>query len=329
MRFLARALLFAGLVLTACNDSAGTHDSGSIDSGSLDSGVKADAGAVPHTHYVVSTLSVPNNNQQARAFGLDLNDDGTVDNQVGQLSATLAMQGLENDATQVAIDTGATTVLLDVAAADFTTATAASVRILAGSNPIPAACRSDAGPCRQHLDGGASFTVLPQTPELPALKGSISAGVLNAGPGDLALAVSILGSSPIALQLKVARVRLGGITASGVQTGIIAGGITASERDTTLYPSMHASYETLVARDCTQRTTPPGCGCANGSTGATLLGLFDADVKDCAISVSEIQTNALISTLFAPDLVFDGGTDLLSFGVQISAVNGVYTVAGE
>lgn len=309
----------AQLVLSACNDSTG----------SLDSGVKADAGAVPHTHYVVSTLTVPNNNKQARAFGLDLNADGTIDNQLGQLSATLATQGLENDATQVAIDTGATTVLLDVAAADLTTATPASVRILAGSNPMPAACQSDAGPCRQHLDGGARFTVLPQTPELPALTGSISAGVLNAGPGDLALPVSILGSAPILLQLKAARVRLSGITSSGVQTGIVAGGITASERDTTIYPSMQTSYAALVARDCTRLTTPPGCGCASGSTGATVLALFDADVKDCAISVREIQTNAVISTLFATDLIVDGGTDLLSFGVQISAVNGVYTVAGE
>ena len=46
--------------------------------------------AGPHTHYVADNIYVPTNNNEAREDGLDLNGDGTVDNQLGMVLSALA-----------------------------------------------------------------------------------------------------------------------------------------------------------------------------------------------------------------------------------------------
>ena len=325
---LATVVLFLG-----CNTppDIAVNDSG------VDSGTLLDAGppAVPR-HFMIDVVRMPSNTTEARQYGLDLNGDGTVDNQFGVLTGTLAGQGLENRRTQDAIETGSISVLLDVITPDLTTASSAKVRVLVGANPMPTPCASDGGVdagsvCGQHLKGTGSFTFVPRMPEPAALVGSISGGVLNAGPGELSMALSVLGSQPVLLHLQSARVRLSGMTATTVQSGIIAGGISESELDVNVYPSLQTSYAALVARDCTMTSNPPECGCLSGSTGKTLLALFDAAPKNCQVSVAEIKGTSLIQALLAPDLAVDGGADarLLSFGVGISAVKGAYLVGGE
>src|SRR6478672_9959941 len=48
-----------------------------------------------HYHYVANQVNVPTNNTQARAYGLDLNNDGTVDNQLGMVLGTLSSMGFD------------------------------------------------------------------------------------------------------------------------------------------------------------------------------------------------------------------------------------------
>ena len=40
-----------------------------------------------HYHYVTNKAFVPTTNMQAREYGLDLNKDGTVDNQLGSVAS--------------------------------------------------------------------------------------------------------------------------------------------------------------------------------------------------------------------------------------------------
>ena len=61
----------------------------------------------------------------------------------------------------------------------------------------------------------------------------------------------------------------------------------------------------------------------DGSTGKTILGLFDAD-KNCSVTVEEIKTNSLIVSLLSPDVTING-TMALSLGIKATAVKATYT----
>ena len=77
---------------------------------------------------------------------------------------------------------------------------------------------------------------------------------------------------------------------------------------------------TIIAADCTGGS-PPECGCADGSTGETMIGIFD-DNGDCAVLLQEFRDNSLVVTLFRPDVDTDDDdvNDALSVGVGVSAV---------
>ena len=51
-----------------------------------------------------------------------------------------------------------------------------------------------------------------------------------------------------------------------------------------------------------------------------MLGIFDDNPEDCAVTLDEFRANSLVQTLFRPDVDLDGdGTnDALSIGVGIT-----------
>src|SRR5688572_20091747 len=79
------------LILAACGGGGGDN--------SVDAAIDARPDAPPPPpntfRYVISKQQIPTNNNQAREFGLDLNGDVTVDNQLGMVLATFAGQGFE------------------------------------------------------------------------------------------------------------------------------------------------------------------------------------------------------------------------------------------
>jgi hypothetical protein len=111
------------------------------------------------------------------------------------------------------------------------------------------------------------------------------------------------------------------VNASGIMSGIIAGGVTQADIDTALVPGWQSTLQTKMAADCPG--APPSCGCTAGSTGKTLQGLFDAN-HDCTISTTEIRTNSLIQSLIAPDITV-GGQQALSLGIGFTAVPATFT----
>jgi hypothetical protein len=128
----------------------------------------------------------------------------------------------------------------------------------------------------------------------------------------------VMGGSPLVLDLVGARVKMSMLGANGIGTGIIAGAITQSDINTKVYPQMQVSLAAQVAKDCTN-TTPPQCGCAAGSTGLTILNLFDTAPKDCAVTLAEVQSNTLFQSLLAPDVTING-MPAISLGVKVTAV---------
>jgi hypothetical protein len=313
-------------LLVACgSDNKVAVDAKVIDAKAID----ASADTTPvgtHYHYVIASETVPINNTQARQYGLDLNNDATVDNQLGMVLATLAGMGFNiQGAATASVDTGSTLMLADLQATDLTSASHAGFTIYFGQNPQPAPCTGSSDTvCRHHLAGTGTFDVAT-TPHDPALRGGAAAGTFAMGPGHLSIQLGMFATSaPLRLDLIGARVSLASVTSTAIGSGVLAGAVTQNDIDTKVIPAMQQSFVPIIARDCNMLASPPSCGCANGTTGNTLLGLFDTSPKDCMVTVPEIQNNSLIQSLLAPDVMIDGQM-ALSLGIGVTATAATFT----
>lgn len=276
-----------------------------------------------HYHYVISKMTWPATASDARADGFDLNNDGTVDNQLGMVMASFNSQGFPvQPATDTAIATGQIIMLGDLAATDLTTSASATFTLFAGTDPNPPACNGSADTtCGHHLHGTATFTVAA-TPRDTPLAGSIATGTYTGGPGHLSIEASILGSTPITLTLLGARAKLA-VTAAGFMQGIIGGAIPETDIQMKVYPAMAMGFNAQVMHDCSALTSPPQCGCTSNSEGATLISFFDT-THDCTITTTEIQNNSLIMSLFQSDVTVENMA-CLSAGFAVQAVDATFT----
>jgi len=297
-----------------------------------------------HYHYVSSKANVPTNNNQARDYGLDLNGDKTVDNQLGMVLGTLATMGFDIQGTiDKAVAEGSIILLLDMQTKDFTNTSAAGLKVILGANPMPAACNAGemfcntATPpvctgCGHHLSGSATFDIAARSPDNAAVGGKIVNGTFTGGPGDISLQIALGGTQAIQLDLIGARAKASGITATGITSVILAGALTQQDLNTKVIPAITAQIAPIITRDCNMLSSPPACGCTSGSTGKTVLDLFDGDIagtqKDCMVTNEEIVGNSLIQSLLAPDVKING-TDALSLGIKVEATGATFTVPGE
>ena len=291
-----------------------------------------------HTQYVAKRAFVPTNNNQARDYGLDLNKDKTVDNQLGMVLGTLASMGFDIQGTiDKAVAEGSIILLVDFQTKDFTNTTAAGLKVLLGANPMPAACNAaemscnTAMPpvctgCSHHLQGTGNFAIDPKSPDTAAVGGKIVNGTFNGGPGQISLQIALGGTTAIQLDLIGARAKASGITADKMDTVILAGALTDEDLNTKVIPAIATQIQPIITRDCTMPTVP-GCGCVAGSTGKTVLDLFDGDIngstKDCKVSVEEIKGNSLIQSLLAPDVTIEGKM-ALSLGIKVEATKATF-----
>jgi hypothetical protein len=309
-----------------------------------------------HYHYVVNQINVPTNNTQARAYGLDLNGDGTVDNQLGMVLGTLSTMGFKiQDNINTAVADGSLILLADFQTKDFNNTSAAGIQAFLGANAMPPACNGSADTtCQHHLQGTGSFDLAASQPGNAALAGKIVNGTFTGGPGDLALQIALGGTNPIELDLIGSRAKGQGLsatnlgmttnpntaTASTSQGVVLAGALTQDDLNNKVIPAIQMQLIPIIVRDCCGpgntahpdctglATANPPCGCVDGSTGKTILGLFDTTPKDCAVTVSEIQNNSLIMSLLAPDVTINGKM-ALSLGIQVTAVGATFTPPGQ
>ena len=300
----------------------------------------ADAAAIPdaatlgtHYHYVIDHELVPETAAQADQYGLDLDGNGTADNQLGTAFGTLAATYYDVQVPLThAIDTGQIIALVDVQATDLQNATAVGYAMYDGDNPSPPPCNGSADTtCRHHLDGTGTFSISATTPLDPPLVGQLQSATLTAGPGHLPLRLMVAYGMSTEVVLIGAKVRLSNVSAAGISSGVVAGGIAQSDLIANVLPGLAASFKALIERDCCGAVGSPGgqtcnvfamppCGCSNSSTGQGLLSMFDHSPKDCAITVGEIAGNSL----FQSDLTVEG-VHAISVGVAITAVPATYS----
>lgn len=289
----------------------------------------------PHYQTVSKEVLIPTTNQQAREYGLDIGSaegdlDGNVDNQLGMVLGTLSNMGFDLQGTiDKAVAEGSIILLTDFQTSDFTNTTAAGLKVLLGdkATAMPAPC--NAGEtydemtmtgCGHHLAGTGMFTLSAGSPDDAAVAGKIVNGVFSGGPGNITLQIALGGTDAIQLDLIGARAKATGITADAINSIILAGALTENDLNTKVIPAIQAQIAPIVGEDCPG--TAPDCACESGSTGATVLDLFDAD-DNCEVSVAEIADNSLIKSLLAPDVKIDG-TNALSLGVKVSTTKATF-----
>jgi hypothetical protein len=305
----------ASITLSASLIACGGGDDG--DGNTDDVVVEGD----PHP-YVIDTISTDSE-------GEDVDGDGTKDNQLGQVIATLESEavGIPVSATLTsAVDEGSIILLADMTTTNFTDATGAGFTIFIGDNPGTAPCTDPEDPatCRQHLDGSTTFDIKADSPTDGTVPGSFSSSGFFGDDGLLNLQIALAeGSDPINVRLVNAIARLQQIDETGIMEGTIAGAIPEEDINGEILPAVVDLVAGLVETDCAPDAG--GCNCMADSGGDVALGFFDAD-DDCAVTLEEIQNNALIGSLLAPETDTDGdGTkDALSMGVGITAVGAVF-----
>jgi hypothetical protein len=257
--------------------------------------------------YVVNAITFPTNSDQARALGRDLTRDGEPDNQFGMVLATLATQGFDfNSLIDETIRSGAVVMLHSLRTTSLANAKGATLRVLRG---VPKA--------NPDLNGGGLFRVDTTKPSV-----KLPAGIRNykvkAGPGAMPVVMPGFapGAAPVFLTLKKGRINATCRRARCVH-GRITGALPMTQINGRLMPAFASQFQTLVNADCPTEDT-----CGPGSTGATLLNLFDAN-DDGQITATELRENSLMKSLFAPDvdLVKGGAKEAMSFGVGFTSAS--------
>jgi len=298
-----------------------------------------DGGSLPepegeHHTYVVDSVSIPLDADEAEELGFDIDGDGTVDNQLGNILSALIQAGggdldLQGSITE-SVDAGEILLLADIQATALTSAAACGFSLYLGENPQPTPCTNPDDPltCRQHLDGTGTFDVDPSSPDDVTVRGNIVGGRFTGGPGDLALQIAF-GETAINLTLIEARAEINGITETGFDQSKVGGAVPDEVIQNEVLPAVATAVNDIMTEDCPAPRTPPTCGCMDGSTGETLMGIFDEN-GDCDVPEQEVRENSLIVTLLRPDVDTDGDDppDALSVGVGATAVAGTWTVPG-
>lgn len=274
----------------------------------------------PHFRYVVSELHIPSTNAETKQFGLDLNGDGVVDNQLGTVFSLLASYGLSvAETASDALLRGGLIMLADLQTTGFDDAPAASFTTYLGSDPSPAPCEDPERleTCGRHLTGTGTFSVVAFSGSDSAIAPIADAAFAGGGeimPIELALDD---GSPPIRLDLRPARVQLTAISDAHV-SAVIDGAITTDDVSAVVIPQAQAQIDRIVHTECGQPSGVPPCGCPAGSRSELLRGVFDTN-QDCRVSIDEVAMSSLVKSLLYPDVTF-GTEHGLSFGLGVELV---------
>ena len=329
-----RQLASLALALAAGCDRGGAEftplDGPELDGPELD-GPELDAGAVGVDHgFVLSRVRIPRTVNEASMLGLDVDElpgdtMNGIDNTLGTTLGTLVGQGFDwQPSVDDGVDRGAVLLLPQLRAVDLRDADRAGLWLHRGRSSTPPACDGPADTtCRKHLTGSAGFELVVGSTLGEPLVGTLRGGRFVGGPGRVVLLLTLNpGRAPVELTLYRARAEVI-VEATGFAAGSKLGGALRQEDlEQSLHPAVRDLVFDTVATDCAPPPrTPPACGCASGSTGATLMHLMDtAAPRDCAVSLEEVTAflNPIINQDI--DLDGDGSKDAVSFGVGIEAV---------
>ncbi len=289
-----------------------------------------------HAKLVVNHLTLPG---QHSDFAIDLNGDGVVDDQLGDIMGALMLQGITlQSKLDQAVAAGNDVILLDAATADATFANdaCATTNFLPGVNqPSP------------DFSGSGHFTV-DGTQPATMFRGPITSTLFSSQPPPsvqnppvtLQVRVAPFGATPLPL---VGAHLSWGYFSGELQSGQIAGALTLKDVQHVLVPGLASTFNQEVQSNPTSTLSmqlraafdtggapDPVFGSCAGNTCKGVDGVCGV-ANDGIIQVCEVATNAPMAMALKPDVqMFDGGTyapslanatpDSVSVGLGFSAV---------
>jgi hypothetical protein len=274
--------------------------------------------------FVVDTIRIPASFTEALQLGRDIDRDpqGRPDNQLGMILSVIRTH-LDTDLnaeTAALIDAGKLLHLLEVRATSLGDAAHVGALLFHGVD-------TDGDPA-DNFSGDETFGI-DGSRGIGLTSGAIADGVLDLTSGTFPIAVTFPGlGEPFVIELVAGWID-GDITADGL-SGRLGGAVTVDELDRALIPALVEGLNRIIARDCPDGT------CESGSGGELLVDYFDdcgegSSTCDGLLSVDELRSNDLVSSLLAPDMdLFDEAgqlnprcdqvKDALSIGLGFTAV---------
>jgi len=265
-------------------------------------------------HYVTDSLKIGGTANQAASFGLDLNNDGRLDNALGAVFAGLSNVFRFDAQIAASLQAGDVVILHSLRADSLDRDRAASWQLFLGTpqpNPV--------------LTGGGTFVIDPAAPNNEKLKGAIDRGHFAGGPGVVSLRLGLVpGQPPVELHLAAARIQADCTSTSC--SGKLGGGISRLEVDTVIIPAMAGAMQAVIDADPT--CVPSSCT----GTPRMILDLFDAN-HDFTITADELRGNFLIQAVLSPDVDLfdasgspgqDGIRESLSLGLGFTAKSAIF-----
>ncbi len=277
------------------------------DSMSTTPGADAPTSTGTTTHYVTSSLKVGSTATEASSYAFDLDNDPQhkKDNELGNLLAGLKQAGIVDVDTALdgALKRG-DFIILHSLKGDLTTASSATWQVYLG----------DAQANPDLTSGNGSFKTSASGPKDAKLPGSVTGGLFSGGPAKVQLQLALVqGQTPISVTLVGARLEAQ-VSASGCMSGRLGGGITQTELNTVVIPSIADQLNKRVQADtgCPSNCTDP--------TDKSILDFLDKMPTDGMITTQEILSNPLVSGALKPDVdLLDASGNLGTDGVKESA----------
>jgi hypothetical protein len=258
-------------------------------------------------HFVTSTITIPTTSAQANALGFDLDGNGTVDNALGKVLASLSGQIDVAGAAQAALTDGSIVLLHSLRTGGLTKSKTAKWQIFIGD--------PQASP---DLSGHGTFTVAADSPRDAIFAGSVAAKAFAGGPSAIAIALPQgPGSTPAIVHL-VAAHATAGVTSTTCANGRLGGAVPMTDVNDVILPALANALDArLVADGCTADAS------ACSSSDRTLLSILDTD-GDRVITADELRSNAIVQAVLKPDVDVlgadgspgqDGAKDSISIGI--------------
>lgn len=244
--------------------------------------------AVHARGHAVEVLDLPNSNAESNAYAIDLDGDGSADNQFGSILTALA-SSFEVDlaaTAQAEVTAGRIVHLVELRSADaaFANDAAAAATWYTG---LPTA----APPL---FDGSDTFRYDPAVEPSRFVAPLVAGGFVSANPVTTTTPVFLslrlrIGNYLVDLALQGARLKFTA-TATDLVQGQVNGSITAEDIDTIFVPALALSFDDEVQAD------------PQSSRAMTLLQFFDTSPTDGRISVEEVRNHTLMQSILAPDV---------------------------
>ncbi len=317
--------------------------------GGSSSGDCTASGGTNKAQYVVNAVMVP---EQRSDFAIDLNGDGRVDNQLGNIIGALSGQGLDvQSGVNMATADGTLVLLMSEASSDATfqsDSCATSVVQIGQSTTNP------------DFSGMGHFTI-DSTQQGGTFNGPIKVGKFTSAqpsttkdPVTVAIELPLVaGATPVLLKVQGAYLQYTRSASGMITGGQLNGGIKASDVQMNIIPAVAMILSGKLMNDNPQTSTdmqiasifdnggkadPVNCAstmtCQNPTYGPR-PGMCAA-AKDNIIDTCEVSTAGLIQNVLAPDVqLFDASgnyapnkdnttKDSLSVGLAFTAVGAVF-----